>query len=75
MFGLSWFNTLLAGVFIAAAISFVLLLKVDAPYGHAQRPGWGPVISNRWGWVLMELPAYRLPNLRNLLLSQVVILT
>ena len=53
MFGLSWFNTLLAGVFIAAAISFVLLLKVDAPYGHAQRPGWGPVISNRWGWVLM----------------------
>ena len=57
MFGLSWFNTLLAGVFIAAAISFVLLLKVDAPYGHAQRPGWGPVISNRWGWVLMELPA------------------
>ena len=51
------FDILLAGVFLAAAISFALLLKIDAPYGHAQRPGWGPVISNRWAWVCMELPA------------------
>ena len=33
------FDILLAGVFLAAAISFALLLKIDAPYGHAQRPG------------------------------------
>jgi protein-S-isoprenylcysteine O-methyltransferase Ste14 len=51
------FHSLLFGVCIAAAISFVALLKIDAPYGHAQRPGWGPAINNRWGWVLMELPA------------------
>ncbi len=57
MTGQPLFDTLLAGVFLAAAISFLLLLKIDAPYGHAQRPGWGPVISNRWGWVCMELPA------------------
>ena len=53
----SLFDALLLGVFIAAAISFVVLLKIDAPYGHALRTGWGAVISNRWGWVLMELPA------------------
>ena len=39
MTGQPLFDTLLAGVFLAAAISFLLLLKIDAPYGHAQRPG------------------------------------
>ena len=57
MTGQPWFDTLLLGVFIAAALAFAILLFIDAPYGHAQRPGWGPVISNRSGWVLMELPA------------------
>ena len=57
MTGLPLFDSLLLGVFIAAALAFGVLLLIDAPYGHAQRPGWGPVISNRWGWVVMELPA------------------
>lgn len=57
MSGQPVFDALLLGVFIAAALSFCLLLFVDAPYGDAYRPGWGPVINNRWGWVWMELPA------------------
>jgi len=43
---------------IAFAIITVLLLSfITAPYGRHERKGWGPTMSNRWGWVLMELPA------------------
>ena len=40
-----------------AVIVFIFSLKVTAPYGRHIRKGWGPVISNKTGWVLMELPA------------------
>lgn len=40
-----------------AAVTFVALFFVNAPYGRFTRGGWGPRISARWGWVLMETPA------------------
>jgi len=40
------------GIFI-----FPVLLKVTQPYGKHTKNSWGPMISNRWGWFLMELPA------------------
>ncbi len=44
-------------IWIAVAISiFFLLLKVTAPYGRHTSAKWGPLISNRMGWLLMELP-------------------
>ena len=40
-----------------AIITFVYLLRVTAPLGrHYTGRGWGPHISNRIGWVVMELP-------------------
>lgn len=39
------------GVLTAASLSFV-----TAPYGRHVRPGWGPTLPNRAGWVLMEAP-------------------
>jgi 3-oxo-5-alpha-steroid 4-dehydrogenase 1 len=39
-----------------AFLVFILLLKVTAPYGRHTTTGWGPLISNKWGWLLMELP-------------------
>ncbi|KPK85678.1 MAG: hypothetical protein AMS27_06685 [Bacteroides sp. SM23_62_1] len=36
---------------------FPVLLKIPAPYGRHTRKGWGPVIPNRAGWIIMELPA------------------
>jgi hypothetical protein len=33
---------------------FVLWLNVTAPYGRHVRPGWGPVMPNRLGWIVME---------------------
>jgi len=40
-----------------AAITFVALRLVPAPYGRHARPGWGPTVSTRTGWLIMESPA------------------
>lgn len=34
-----------------------VLLKLPAPYGRHRSAAWGPTLSARAGWVLMELPA------------------
>jgi 3-oxo-5-alpha-steroid 4-dehydrogenase 1 len=45
-------------VWIGIAVCiFFLLLKVAAPYGRHSSAKWGPLISNHYGWLFMELPA------------------
>ena len=39
-----------------AIIVFFVLLKITAPYGRHTTTKWGPAISNRIGWILMEAP-------------------
>ena len=34
-----------------------LLFFVTAPYGRHFRPGWGPAVTSRIGWVAMEWPS------------------
>jgi 3-oxo-5-alpha-steroid 4-dehydrogenase 1 len=51
------FRYLIGLSLLAAAVVFVTLFRVSAPYGRHARPGWGPTISNRVGWILMEVPA------------------
>lgn len=43
-------------VAVITLISLVVL-KVRAPYGRHSNDQWGKMISNKWGWVIMELPA------------------
>lgn len=40
-----------------AVVTFFVLLKVTAPYGRHTTGGWRPMISNRLGWIIMELPS------------------
>ncbi len=50
----SWAEIALGG------LTFVSLFFITAPYGRHAKKGWGPEISQRLGWVLMELPAVAL---------------
>lgn len=45
------------GILGAAALTFVALLFIVAPYGRHARPGWGPTVGARAGWILMESPS------------------
>ncbi|MBA7653331.1 hypothetical protein ES703_61179 [subsurface metagenome] len=51
------YNILLATVFAAAAVMFIALYLISAPYGRHLRRGWGPAIQARAAWVIMEFPA------------------
>ena len=53
----AFFNDILIGWFILAAVVFLALIFVAAPYGRHIRSGWGPAINNRAGWVIMEAAA------------------
>jgi protein-S-isoprenylcysteine O-methyltransferase Ste14 len=50
------FFLILVGLVVAAAV-FTALFFVKAPYGRHIRRGWGPLISNHYGWIIMETPS------------------
>jgi len=39
-----------------AVLMIPVLLRFTAPYGRHSSQGWGPMINNRFGWIIMELP-------------------
>jgi 3-oxo-5-alpha-steroid 4-dehydrogenase 1 len=51
------FDGLLIGWFVLAAVMFILLFFIVAPYGRHSRRGWGYTVGNKLGWVLMETPS------------------
>ena len=56
-----FYRILLLSELLSAPVVLVLLLKVSAPYGRHNRPGWGPLLDQRLSWILMELPAVLIP--------------
>ncbi len=51
------FNWITIGWMFIAIIVIPLSLKLTAPYGRHTRKGWGTMIDNKLGWIIMELPA------------------
>lgn len=39
-----------------AFLLFPLLLNMVVPYGRHSNKNWGPMINNKFGWIIMELP-------------------
>ena len=52
------YTLLLWGIFLAAAVVFVILTFISAPYGKQSREGWGPGLNYRLAWILWELPSF-----------------
>lgn len=52
------FNTACIIWALIGVATFILLHFVTAPYGRHVKKGWGPEISNRLGWIIMELPSF-----------------
>lgn len=51
------FRYILTGWMITAIIVFIILFFVSAPYGRHFRKQFGPAVSAKLGWILMESPA------------------
>ena len=49
-------NYIWIGVAVMTFLALVVF-KIKAPYGRHSSQEWGPMISNKWGWFIMELPA------------------
>lgn len=52
-------NLIYTWMALGVVISMVLL-KVAAPFGRHTTSNWGPLISNRLGWMIMEMPGMML---------------
>ena len=49
---------LLSGMTAMAVVVFITLFYFKAGYGYLSSSNWGPKISNKVAWVLMEAPAF-----------------
>ena len=55
---LSQFHLLLMIMVAIAIVVFIVLNFVEAGYGKMISKKWGPAISNKLAWVLMECPVF-----------------
>jgi protein-S-isoprenylcysteine O-methyltransferase Ste14 len=51
------YNWSLILIFTFAAVVFILLFFISAPYGKFLRKGWGRTIRTKWAWMIMEFPS------------------
>mmetsp|Transcript_33674 Transcript_33674/g.49113 ORF Transcript_33674/g.49113 Transcript_33674/m.49113 type:complete len:254 (+) Transcript_33674:105-866(+) len=56
MHDLETYNLLVKAWIGVAVLVFVVSQKITHPYGRHSKTTWGPMVDNRWGWFLMEMP-------------------
>lgn len=56
IFNESFFLTVEKIMVVLAVVVFAALQYFKAGYGYLRTKGWGPMIDNKLGWVLMEIP-------------------
>ncbi len=54
------FNGMLWVWIAIAVVTFITLFFIKAPFGRHVRKDFGPLMSNKWGWVIMEFPSIAL---------------
>ena len=52
---LNFYEQLLLTWIALAIVIFFILLRIPAPYGRHNHGTWGPMMSNRLAWIIMEL--------------------
>ena len=50
-------HSIVLGWIALSVVLLPVLLFITAPYGRHTKGGWGPTISNKLGWIVMEAPA------------------
>jgi len=50
------YQYILYGWIAVALLTFILLLRITAPYGRHTKASWGPMINNKLAWIIMEAP-------------------
>lgn len=58
MFQPDIYYSVLGTMFVLAVIVFVALHRFTAGYGMMYKANWGPAVSNRPGWIIMEAPSF-----------------
>lgn len=58
MFSQDIYYTVVAVMTVLAVIVFIALQRITPGYGITYHRKWGPSISNRVGWVIMEAPVF-----------------
>ncbi len=58
LFETQTYYTVLIVMSLLAVIVFLSLQRIEAGYGVAYTPRWGPTVNNRLGWILMEAPVF-----------------
>jgi 3-oxo-5-alpha-steroid 4-dehydrogenase 1 len=53
----TFFHYLLIGWFILAAVIFIVLFFIVAPYGRHITRNWGLTVKSKFGWIIMESTA------------------
>ncbi len=51
------FKIALWGMYLVAALMYFGVTRITAPFGRHTRRGWGPSMSAREAWIVMESPA------------------